>query len=162
GTAEKYGLDKAALKQMVEAVIREAEKKAREDRGELRRREDRAEKKAERRERDADRRDERRARDDARRAERRAREDERLELEARKEAEKDEAKRVKREAAFAEIVDLPKLTHEMRLREAAKKLGEDFDFLVGEFEVYFAAREVTADLTPWPDSVNTAELLAEI
>src|SRR5262249_13699849 len=96
------------------------------------------------------------------RAELRAREDARLEREARKEAEKAEAKRIKREAAFAEIAELPKLTHDVRLKEAAKRLGEDFEFLVEEFEVYFAAREVTADRPPWPDPVNTAELLAEI
>src|SRR5262249_17247658 len=95
GYAEKYGTDKATLRRMGDAVVKDIEKKACEARGELRRREDRAEKKAERRERDADRRDERRARDDERRAERRAREDARLEREARKEAEKAEAKRVK-------------------------------------------------------------------
>jgi hypothetical protein len=36
-TAKKHGIDKATLKTMVEAVVKELEKKAREDRGELRR-----------------------------------------------------------------------------------------------------------------------------
>ena len=48
GYAEKYGVDGATLKKMVEVVIKENEKKAREDRGELRRREDRTEKQSER------------------------------------------------------------------------------------------------------------------
>src|SRR5262249_6320614 len=80
GVAEKHDIDKAALKQMIEAIIREAEKKAREDRGELRRREDRAEKQGEKRvrqeraqardEREAIEREDRRARRDAREQER--------------------------------------------------------------------------------------------
>src|SRR5262249_9986027 len=85
---------------------------------------------------------------------------------ARKEAERaereEEAKRVKREAAFVEIAELPKLTHEVRLKEAAKRLGEDFEFLVEEFGIFYAAREIPEDLEPWPDPVDTAELLTEI
>src|SRR6516165_9541904 len=132
GYAEKYGVDGATLRQMIEVVVKENEKKAREDRGELRRREDRAEKK-----RTADK------REDERRADRKERDDRRTRREQerdRKEAERlereQEVKRVKREAAFAEIAELPKLTHEARLKEAAKRLGEDFEFLVEEFEVY--------------------------
>jgi putative DNA primase/helicase len=162
GTAQKHGVDKAVLREMVAAVVRENEKKAREDRGELRRQEDRAERKQER----EDQRVRRDRKEEAARS-RKEIERERKEAErARKEAERiereQEAKRVKREVAFAEIAELPKLTHEVRLKEAAKRLGEDFEFLVEEFEVFYAARTIPEDLEPWPESVDTAELLAAI
>jgi hypothetical protein len=165
GYAEKYGVDGATLRQMIEVVVKENEKKAREDRGELRRREDRAEKKRTADKREDERRADRKERDDRRT--RREQERDRKEAEReRKEAERlereQEVKRVKREAAFAEIAELPKLTHEARLKEAAKRLGEDFEFLVEEFEVYFAARTIPEDLDPWPEPVDTAELLAAI
>src|SRR6516165_3352572 len=149
GYAEKYGVDGATLRQLIEVVVKENEKKAREDRGELRRREDRAEKKRTADKREDERRADRKERDDRRT--RREQERDRKEAEReRKEAERlereQEVKRVKREAAFAEIAELPKLTHEARLKEAAKRLGEDFEFLVEEFEVYFAARTIPEDL----------------
>ena len=160
--AAKYGVDCATLKRMVEVVVKENEKKRRAEQVEQRQIEARAERKQERE-------DQRVRRDrkeevvlSRKEIERERKEAERARKEAERTEREQEAKRVKREAAFAEIAELPKLTHEVRLKEAAKRLGEDFDFLVGEFEVYFAAREVTADLTPWPDPVNTAELLAEI
>jgi putative DNA primase/helicase len=164
GYAEKYGVDKATLRAMVELVVKEIEKKAREDRGELRRREARDEKRRD----TAVRETERKADRAADRAERRAREQERTQerrdREAAKAAERrereEEAKRAKREAAFAEIVDLPQLTHETRLREAATRLGEDAEVMIEEFECFRAARTIPEDLAPWPEPVNTAELLA--
>ena len=63
---------------------------------------------------------------------------------------------------FAEIADLPRMTHAARLKEAAARLGEDPETLIEEFEVFFAARSLPAELVPWPDSVDTAELLAGI
>src|SRR5262245_12291951 len=155
GYAEKYGVDKAALKRMVKAVIREREKKEREDRGELRRREDRIEKKRNTAKRDEERKQERQEREGERKREREERE-------ARKEAEREEARRKKCEAVFAEIADLPKLTHEVRLKEAAARLGEDFVILAEEFEVFLAGRTIPEDLEPWPEPVHTAELLETI
>jgi hypothetical protein len=110
-TAKKYGIDKAALREMVEIVIAEIEKKRQEDRGERHRQEDRADKKQEVAERAAE-----------RKAEREAREQARKEREARKEAEKKE--RTKQEA-FASIIELPSAMHEVRLAELAERLGED-------------------------------------
>jgi putative DNA primase/helicase len=52
GYAEKYGVDKATLKRMIEATIKANEKKAREDRGEQRRAKKQTERKQEREERD--------------------------------------------------------------------------------------------------------------
>jgi putative DNA primase/helicase len=162
GYAEKYGVDQATFKAMVEAAVKENEKKHHAEQVEQRRIEARVDRKQEREDQRA-----RRDRKDEAALSRKEIERERKEAErARKEAERiereQEAARVKREAAFAEIAELPKLTHEARLKEAAKRLGEDFEFLVEEFGVFYAAREIPEDLEPWPDPVNTAELLAEI
>jgi putative DNA primase/helicase len=146
--AEKYGLEPAALKRMVEAVIKEREKKAREDSGELHRREDRAEKK--------------RAaakRDEELKADRRAREQERKEREARKEAEKKEREK---EKALAAIVKLPKGTHEAELKKLAKRLDEDLDVLREDLDVLLSAEaeKVRCGIVePWDDPVDTRELL---
>src|SRR5262249_3947668 len=153
--AKKHGIEVATLRQMIEAVIREAEKKAKEARGELRRREDGAERQRIK-EKESQRKEERRERVEERKRQ------EREEREARKEAEREEARRKKCEAVFAEIADLPKLTHEVRLKEAAKRLGEDFEVLVEEFEVFYAARTIPEDLEPWPEPIDTAELLEAI
>src|SRR5262249_43323760 len=149
GTAEKHGIDKAVLKRMVEVVIKETEKKAREEQAERQRIEARAERKQGREDQRG-----RRDRKEEAALSRKEIELERREAErARKEAERaereQEAARVKREAAFAEIAELTKLTHEVRLKEAAKRLGEDFEFLIEEFEVYYAARTIPEDLEPW-------------
>ena len=135
---------------MIEATIKEREKKAAEDKAEDRRSEQRAEK-AEKKE-SAARREEERRRQVAERARKEA---ERIEREQ-------EEQRKKREAVFAEIANLPRMTHAARLKEAAARLGEDPEILIEEFEVFFAARSLPAELVPWPDPVDTAELLAGI
>ena len=155
GYAERYGVDKTALKRMIGAIIKANEKKAKEDRGELRRREDRAERQHTK-EKESERKEERRERVEERKRQ------EREEQEVRKEAEREEARRKKCEAVFAEIADLPKLTHEVRLKEAARRLGEDFEVLVDEFTIYCEARKIPEDLKPWPEPVDTAELLETI
>jgi hypothetical protein len=158
GAAEKHGIASTKLTAMIEASIKANEKKAREDKAEDRLREQRAEKK-EKKESTARREEERK----------RQREQERADKEAesaRKEAERiereQEIRRKKREAVFAEIAKLPQLTHTTRLKEAAGRLGEDFEILQEEFEYFFAARSIPQELEPWPEPVDTAELLAEI
>jgi hypothetical protein len=144
----KFGVDdNATVRKMVEAVVKEAEKKAREDKADERHEQRRAEQKQERQERE----DKRTRQDEARACK-----------EADRIAREEEAKRKKREAVFAEIADLPNLTHETRLKEAAVRLGEDFATLVEEFGVYLAAHTIPEGLEPWPDPVDTAELFAEI
>ena len=142
------------MKAMVEAAIKANEKRAREDRAENHRSEQRVEKaqtKA-RREEERTRREQERADKEAERARKEA---ERIEREQ-------EERRKKRETVFAEIADLPRMTHAARLKEAAARLGEDPEILIEEFEVFFAARSLPPELVPWPDPVDTAELLAGI
>ena len=147
GDAEKLGVSPATLKAMVEETIKANAKKAHEDRIDDRRRERRDEKKEER-----ERQEQVQA---AKAAERARKEAERIEREQ-------EEQRKKRETVFAEIANLPRMTHVARLNEAAVRLGEDPETLIEEFELFFAARSLPAALVPWPDPVSTAELLAGI
>jgi len=161
GVAEKHDIDKAALKQMIEAIIREAEKKAREDRGELRRREDRAEKQGEKRVRQerAQARDEREAieRED-RRARRDAREQERTDRQARQ-----RQREVDRQLAI--VLKQPIAEHDTRLIEIATRLSEDVDDLRAQFADLLdieRERRGVGDVEPWPDPVNLNALLRDI
>jgi len=149
--AKKHGIEAAKLKQMVEATVHANEKKAHEAKADDRREKQKVERKQER-ENQLSRQEQARTRKEAVRARKEA---ERIEREQ-------EARRKKREAAFAEIAELPKLTHAARLKEAAARLGEDLETLQEEFEVYFAARTLPEDLEPWPEPVSTAELLGAI
>jgi hypothetical protein len=142
--AKKHGIEAAKLKQMVEATVHANEKAAREAKADDRREKQKVERKEERENR-LSRQEQERARKEAERLER-----------------EQEARRKKLDAAFAEIAALPKLTHAARLKEAAARLGEDFETLQEEFEVYFAARTLPEDLEPWPEPVSTAELLGAI
>jgi hypothetical protein len=151
GVAEKHGMSLAEMTILIEATIKEREKKAREDRAESRRSEQRAEKEQSEARREARREQERATKE----AERARKEAERIEREQ-------EEQRKKREAVFAEIADLPRMTHVARLKEAAARLREDPETLIAEFELFFSARSLPAELTPWPDPVDTAELLAGV
>ena len=162
GYAEKYGVDKATLRAMVEAAAKEIEKKRREDAGELRRREARDEKRRDTAVREADRKADRAAD----RAERRAREQERAQerrdREATKAAEKKEKEKQK---AFTAIVKLPTVEHEERLRTLARQLGENIDALREEFAELRGEEEERirrGEVSPWDEPVNTRALLNDL
>jgi len=166
--AKRHGIAETKLEQMIEAETKRALAQQRQEQEAERRREQREKEKARQEKATAkekcqdDDRQDRKARRDARdqqAADRRARQEEES---ARKEAERLEREQKKREAVFAEIADLPKLTHEARLKEAVVRLGEDFELLLEEFEVFLAARTIPEDLEPWSEPVDTAELLAAI
>jgi hypothetical protein len=162
GTAEKYSVDKVVLKQMVEAIIREAEKKAREDRGELRRREDQAKKDRASAKREEDRKAEREADRDERRAERQAREEERREREARKEAERRERELQK---ALAAVVKLPTAEHEVALGRLATQFDTEIEVLREEFEALLGdeAEKIRRGIVePWDQPVDTRALLKDV
>jgi len=150
-SAKKHGIEPAQLKAMIQETIKQREKEAKETKAEDRQREQRAERKQERDGR-LSRQEQERARKEAERARKEA---ERIEREQ-------EVRQKKLETVFAEIAELPRMTHVARLKEAAARLGEDLEILIEEFEVFFAARSLPAELLPWPDSVDTAELLAGI
>ena len=145
GVAEKHGISRTVMKEMIEATIKDREKKAREDKAEDRQREQRAEKEEERK-----RREQKREQDEQRR-------------EQEREQKEEERKRKEREKAFAAIARLPRLAHEVRLAELAKRLEEDLDFLREEFAgFYIPADTDTKPIEPWDEPVDTQALLIEL
>jgi flagellar biosynthesis GTPase FlhF len=145
GVAEKHGISRATMRATIEATVTANEKKAREDKAEDRQREQRAEKKqtAARRE-------------SKREQAKQKREQERADKEA-------ERKRKEREKAFEAIAKLPRLAHEARLAELAKRSGEDLDFLRDEFAAYYVPADIdTKPIEPWDQPVDTHALLIEL
>jgi hypothetical protein len=139
GFAEKHGVERATLKGMIEASIKANEKKAREDKAEDQQRERRVEK-------------------EQTKARREQREQKREQARADKEAERKRKERVKE---FKAIAQLPRLVHEARLAELAKRLDEELEFLRDEFEAFIGPEE-DAGLEPWDEPVETRELLIEL
>ena len=159
GYAEKYGVDKATLKTMVEIVVKEIEKKAREDRGEARRREDRVERRREVAKRDEERRTDREERERARREEREIREQERRDREERKAAERKARERTK---ALTAIIKLPSARHEPELKKLARTLDVDIEDLRVEFDDLLGdeAEKIRRGIVePWDEPIDTRELL---
>jgi hypothetical protein len=128
GVAEKHGVSRTILREMIEATIKEREKKARENKVEDRQRERRVEK-------------------EQTKARREQREQKRELERADKEGER---KRKEREKAFEAIAKLPRLAHEARLAELARRSGEDLDFLRDEFAAYYVPTDIdTKPIEPW-------------
>src|SRR5262249_61115285 len=71
-------------------------------------------------------------------------------------------KRKERKKAFEAIAKLPRLAHEARLAELAKRSGEDLDFLRDEFAAYGGPDPGDSPLEPWDEPVETAALLTEL
>jgi hypothetical protein len=145
GYVEKYGITKAVFKQMVEAVIKENEKKAREDRGESQRTE--KQKSTAKRE-------------SEREQKRKEREEERKTREAERKADRKEADK---QRTFEMTIRLPSILHDGKLKELAKRIDEDVEILRVEFRAFAeeGRSEIVGD-DPWPDPVDTKALLADV
>ena len=151
GVAEKHGVSRADMKKMIEATIKEREKKAREDKAE-----DHRASSAPRRKKPRHMGGERKRREQKREQDEQRREQERADKEA-------ERKRKERAKEFETIAKLPRLAHEVRLAELAKRLGEDLDFLREEFAVFVGPESMdTGCVEPWPEPVDTQALLNEL
>src|SRR6516165_7282896 len=145
GVAEKHGVSRAVLKEMVETTIRANEKKAREDMAEDRQRIRRVEKDKVTAQREL-----------AREQARQKREQDQADKEA-------ERKRKEREKAFEAIAKLPRLAHEARLAELARRSGEDLDFLRYEFAAYYVPADMgTKPIEPWDQPVDTHALMLDL
>ena len=141
GIAEKHGVTRPILKKMVDSTVEANEKRANEDKAENRRSEQRAEK-----ERSKARQEEKRARSEQKQADKEA-----------------ERKRKEREKAFEAIAKLPRLAHEARLAELAKRSGEDLEFLRDKFAAYYVPADMdTKPIEPWDQPVDTHALLIEL
>jgi putative DNA primase/helicase len=151
GLAEKHGISRAVMKDMVESTIKEREKRAREDKAEGRQREQRGEKEQAkaRKEEERKRREQKCEQDEQRR-------------EQEREQKEEQRRREKRAKEFETIAKLPRLAHESRLAELAKRLGEDIELLREEFAGFVVPDEDTKAVEPWSEPVETAVLLTEL
>src|SRR5258705_3599898 len=141
-TAERLGVPRATLEGLISAIIKDSERKARDDKAEARRQEERV-----RREQEREQREQRR-------------EQERVDREA-------EHKRKEREKAFGSLINLPSEQHEARLADLARRLDEDLAAIRDDFTAFVgmetrATSTDTWNVEPWPEPVETAALLWEI
>ena len=136
--AERLGVPRATLEGLISAIIKDSERKAREDKAEARRQEERV--RREQRE--------------------RKREEQGIDKKA-------ERKSKEKQKAFERLISLPSEQHETRLAELAKRFDEDVAAIRDDFTVFVGmeSRAASTDpwnVEPWPDPVETRVLLQEI
>ena len=141
-TAERLGVPRATLEGLISAIIKDNERKAREDKAEARRQEERVRREREREQRE------------------RKREQEGIDKKA-------ERNRKEKEKAFERLISLPREQHETKLAELAKRFGEDVAAIRDDFTAFVGmeSRAASTDpwnVEPWPDPVETRVLLQEI
>ena len=141
-SAERLGMPRATLEDLILEIIKDSEKKARVDKAEARRQEERVRREQEREQRE------------------RKREQEGIDKRA-------ERNRKEKEKAFKTLISLPSEQHETRLAELAKRLDEDVAAIRDDFTAFVGmdSRAATIDpwnVEPWPDPVETQALLQEI
>jgi putative DNA primase/helicase len=141
--AQALGIPVETLTETVLDILKDREKRAKEEKADIRRQEALAE----------------RTRISEQRREERERKTEQQRIN--KEA-KEKAK------ALALIAKLPSDLHETKLAELARRLGEDVGAICYEFDEFCASeissedRSTDWDVEPWPEPVPTAELLQEL
>ena len=145
-SAERLSVPRTTLQEIVEAIIKDKEKKVREAQAEVRRQDARVEK-----QRNAARREEER---------RREREQRRIKKDT-------ERKSKEKNRAFLSLIELPSGQHEAKLAGLAKRVGEELSALRDEFSEFVAESTVTSTVTewrvdPWPKPVATTALLQEL
>src|SRR6185437_1300721 len=141
-SAERVGVPRATLEALISAIIKDSERKAREDKAEARQQEERVRRRLER---------EQRERKPAQ---------ERIDRNA-------ERNRKEKDKAFARLISLPSEQHEARLAELAKRLDEDLAAVRNDFSAFVgmaseAASTHSWNVDPWPEPVETHLLLQKI
>ena len=141
-SAERLGVPRATLEGLISAIIKDSERKAREDKAEARRQEERVRRGQEREQRE------------------RKREQERIDRKA-------ERNRKEKEKAFERLISLPSEQHEARLAELAKRLDKDLAAVRNDFSAFVgmaseAASTHSWNVEPWPEPVETRLLLQKI
>ena len=140
--AERLGVSRATLEGLISAIIKDSERKAREDKAEARRQEERVRREQEREQRE------------------RKREQQGIDKKA-------ERKSKEKQKAFEHLISVPSEQHETRLAELAKRFDEDIAAIRDDFTVFVGmeSRAASTDpwnVEPWPDPVETRVLLQEI
>ena len=141
-SAERLGIPRAILQDLIVAIIKDSEKKAREAETEARRQELAVRREQERKQREQ------------------KREQERIDKRA-------EHKRKEKEKAFESLISLPNEQQETRLGELAKQLDEDIAIIRDDFTAFvgmqsWAASTNSWNVELWPDPVETQKLLRKI
>ena len=141
-SAERLGIPRAILQDLIVAIIKDSEKKAREAETEARRQELAVRREQERKQREQ------------------KREQERIDKRA-------EHKRKEKEKAFESLISLPSEQQETRLGELAKRLDEDVAIIRDDFTAFvgmqsWAASTNSWNVELWPDPVETQKLLQKI
>ena len=138
-SAERLDVPRATLEGLISAIIKDSERKAREDKAEARRQEERVRRGQEREQRE------------------RKREQERIDRKA-------ERNRKEKEKAFERLISLPSEQHEARLAELAKQLDKNLAAVRNDFSAFVgmaseAASTHSWNVEPWPEPVETRLLL---
>ena len=141
-SAERLGIPRPTLQDLIAAIIKDSEKKARDAETAARRQELAARREQERKQRDQ------------------KREQERIDKTAKH-------KRKEKEKAFESLIGLPSEQHQTRLAELAKRLGEDVDAISDDFTAFVGTESRAAspdswNVERWPDPVETQALLQRI
>jgi hypothetical protein len=129
---ERLRIPRATPRGLIVAIIKDSEKKAREDKAEARRQEERARREQEHKQRE------------------RKREQERIDKKA-------ERNRKQKEKAFERSISLPSEQHEARIVELAKRLDEDLAAICNGFSAFVgmasdAASTDSWNVEPWPEA----------
>src|SRR5271169_6061862 len=140
--AERLGVPHATLEGLISPIIKDSERKTREEKAEARRQEERVRREQEREQRE------------------RKREQEGIDKKA-------ERNRKEKEKAFERLIGLPREQHEARLAELAKRLDADLAAVRNDFSAFVgmvseAASADSWNVEPWPEPVETRLLLQEI
>ena len=141
-SAERLRIPRAILQDLIVAIIKDSEKKAREAETAARRQELAVRREQERKQREQ------------------KREQERIDKRA-------EHKREEKEKAFESLISLPNEQQETRLGELAKQLDEDVAVIRDDFAAFvgmqsWAASTNSWNVELWPDPVETQKLLQKI
>ena len=140
-SAERLGIPRAILQDLIVAIIKDSEKKAREAETEARRQELAVRREQERKQREQ------------------KREQERIDKRA-------EHKRKEKEKAFESLISLPNEQQETRLGELAKRLDEDIAIIRDDFTAFvgmqsWAASTNSWNVELWPDPVENSGAASE-
>ena len=141
-TAERLGVPRAIMEGLISAIIKDSERKAREDKAEARRQEERIRRAQEREQRE------------------RKRQQEGIDKKA-------ERNRKEKEKSFERLIGLPREQHEAKLAELAKRLDEELAAVRNDFSAFVgmagaAASTNSWNVEPWPEPVETRLLLQAI
>jgi hypothetical protein len=143
-SAAKHGVSVPHLTKLVNGIVAQREKQAREAKAETRQQESRVE----------------RAEKETKKTKKEAERKEKIEKKEVAREEKEKAK--ERAKEFKALLGLPSRELDARIAELATRLGEDVETLRAEFDVFAGSKRDDGRIAPWPDPVDAHALLIEL